>query len=201
MTSKIANTKNATVDTYFFKITQELKSAITPIYISFIITEDTMIFHQSQRLHSQQASIFKHLLRFQISSETHIYDQLLKMPKKIDSFFDPRMVPCEMVHLLKSQIRPKMEYCSHTRFGGCQILSFKPWNRSFGLSVLEEIRSFSIHQPLSHRRNVRSSSICFHGKSSYEVHSWFRSFRYLYPGDSMRHARNRIIPNSTVFEF
>ena len=79
-----------------------------------------------------------------------------------------------LLYLYKSQIRPKMEYCSHIWAGSSQqALSTidRVQKRMRGL-VGDEL--FSSLQPLSLRSNVASLSLFyryFHGKCSDELHS------------------------------
>ena len=82
--------------------------------------------------------------------------------------------PAAILYLYKSQIRPKMEYCSLIWAGSSnQALAGldRIQNRLQGL-VSEEL--FSTLPPLSHRRNVATLALFyryFHGKCSDELHS------------------------------
>ena len=83
------------------------------------------------------------------------------------------LTPPAILYLYKSQIRPRMEYCSHIWAGSSkQSLSGldRIQERLRGL-VGEEL--FSTLSPLSHRRNVASLSLFyryFHGRCSDELH-------------------------------
>ena len=94
----------------------------------------------------------------------------------VGSFYRSRkFLTCKaLLYLYKSQIRPKMAYCSHIWAGSSQL----------ALSILDLVQKrmrclvgddlFSSLQPLSHRRNVASLSLFyryFHGKCSDELHS------------------------------
>ena len=84
------------------------------------------------------------------------------------------LTPKAILYLYKSQIRPKMEYCSHIWAGSSQqaLLTLdRVQNRLRGL-VGDEL--FSSLQALSHRRNVACLSLFyryFYGKCSDELHS------------------------------
>ena len=96
--------------------------------------------------------------------------------RMVGSFYrSKQFLTCKaLLYLYKSQIRPKMEYCSHIWAGSSQqALSTldRVQKRMRGL-VGDEL--FSSLQPLSHRRNVASLSLFyryFHGKCSDELHS------------------------------
>ena len=83
------------------------------------------------------------------------------------------LTPESLLYLYKSQIRPRMEYCSHIWAGSSNtILSAldRVQRRMRGLDGEEHFASL---QSLSHRRNVASLSLSyryFYGKFSDEFH-------------------------------
>ena len=97
-------------------------------------------------------------------------------PKMVGSLSRSRkfLTPPAILYLYKSQIRPRMEYCSHIWAGSSnQVLSGldRIQERLRGL-VGEEL--FSTLSPLAHRRNVASLSLFYryvNGKCSEELHS------------------------------
>ena len=79
-----------------------------------------------------------------------------------------------IVYLYKSQIRPRMEYCSHI-WAGSSKHSLSSLDRiQYHIRGLVGEELFSSLQSLSHRRNVASLALLyryFHGKCSDELHS------------------------------
>ena len=105
----------------------------------------------------------------------YIFSVAKDVSKMIGSLFRSRayLTPEAILYLYKSQIRPKMEYCSH-------IWAGSPMN---ALSVLDRLQNrikyligdqlFQTLPTLGHRRNVACLSLFyryFHGKCSTELH-------------------------------
>ena len=105
----------------------------------------------------------------------YIFSVAKDVSKMIGSLFRSRayLTPEAILYLYKSQIRPKMEYCSH-------IWAGSPMN---ALSVLDRLQNrikyligdqlFQTLQTLGHRRNVACLSLFyryFHGECSTEWH-------------------------------
>ena len=94
----------------------------------------------------------------------------------VGSFYRSRkfLTPAAILYLYKSQIRPKMEYCSHIWAGSSkhELSSLdRIQHRIHGLVGTE---LFSSLDSLGHRRNVASLSLLyryFYGKCSDELHS------------------------------
>ena len=141
-------------------------------------TDHTFPSIQMNGLDLEEQTSFDRLLGLEFTSDLrwnkYITEVSKAVSKMIGSFYRSRKFLSNesILYLYKSQIRPKMEYCSHV-WGGAARSSLNILDRlQHRMKYLVGEELYSTLQPLSHRRNVASLSLFyryFHGKCSDEL--------------------------------
>merc|ERR1712101_94461 len=127
-----------------------------------------------------EASCHERLLGLRLTSDLKWNAYILSVAKEaskiIISLYRSRrfFTPKSILYIYKSQIRPRMEYCSHIWAGAAQTALASLDRVQKRLRRLIGDKLFKSLQPLHLRRNVSSLSLLyryFHGQCSIELHA------------------------------